>query len=738
MAYSYYVYTGNGSTTQYNIPFNYIRKEHVLATVAGSSATFTWVNASTIQMDTTPANGAVVRVYRETPLAAPLVDFTDGATLVAADLDTNAKQSVYIQQELDDGLVDGLANVIPNGDKGDITTSSAGTVWTIDTGAVTSAKILNDTILNADVNPTAGIVASKLSFTQTGTGATARTVEAKLKDVVSVKDFGAVGDGTTDDTAAVQAALTAAFAVFFPAGNYLFTGSLNLRNGNSLIGPGNSNSNTDTQYYLGNAKLVFSGAGSACIKLASGTVPYAIGFIGISNLTIMAIEATGRPWIFDLPDLTEANFSFVSARNHCTTGGVLRSVSAQNNVNFPWINYFTNCEFGALEASTEYGVDLDCSDTRIVGCYFTGGKGFIHRGMGGLLFSACHFDRTNNNGAGLTIYKKQGNNPREKTVSIMGCYFDENDRAGIVLDATQATVASWFLTTIVGCLFRNRITAIDIRLLSNDAYAVYGGTIVGCTMTGDVVNSFNVGTNWKKTCFSGNVQVLGAYKWESSTAAYDWDGFFTNGPSVITADHADSALRITQTGAGDALRIEDSVNPDSTPVIINPNGQVVIGDIQTRQTNTYSAAHLLQIQTTANNAVQISDFSSNQFASAVDFSKSRSATIGPNVSVSDGDALGLLIFNAADGTTYRQAAKIVAEADGAVTTGTTPGRIAFETSFGASSPLRRMEINNAGNLKIFNTSAVPASVSGGGMLYVEAGALKYRGSSGTVTTIANA
>ena len=108
MAYSYYVYTGNGSTTQYNIPFDYIRKEHVLATVTGSPATFTWVNASTIQMDATPANGAVVRVYRETPLAAPLVDFTDGATLVAADLDTNAKQSIYIQQELDDDLVDGL------------------------------------------------------------------------------------------------------------------------------------------------------------------------------------------------------------------------------------------------------------------------------------------------------------------------------------------------------------------------------------------------------------------------------------------------------------------------------------------------------------------------------------------------------------------------------------------------------------------------------------------------------
>lgn len=49
--------------------------------------------------------------------------------------------------------------------------------------------------------------ASTLSFTQSGTGAVTRTVDSKLRDVVSVKDFGAVGDGVTDDLAKVKAAL---------------------------------------------------------------------------------------------------------------------------------------------------------------------------------------------------------------------------------------------------------------------------------------------------------------------------------------------------------------------------------------------------------------------------------------------------------------------------------------------------------------------------------------------------
>ena len=49
------------------------------------------------------------------------------------------------------------------------------------------------------------------------------------------------------------------------------------------------------------------------------------------------------------------------------------------------------------------------------------------------------------------------------------------------------------------------------------------------------------------------------------------------GPTVVSVNSASTALRVTQTGAGAALVVEDEVNPDSTPFIVNASGNVGIG-----------------------------------------------------------------------------------------------------------------------------------------------------------------
>ena len=86
--------------------------------------------------------------------------------------------------------------------------------------------------------------ATAISYTASFAGATLQTVQTKLEQYVSVKDFGAVGDGVVDDTAAIQAALdyvesAGGGEVFVPAGSYL-SGKLILRDKVSIRGVGNT------------------------------------------------------------------------------------------------------------------------------------------------------------------------------------------------------------------------------------------------------------------------------------------------------------------------------------------------------------------------------------------------------------------------------------------------------------------------------------------------------------------
>jgi hypothetical protein len=149
--------------------------------------------------------------------------------------------------------------------------------------SVITAKSALDQISNE------GTGSSKVGFLQSGTGATNRTVQDKLREYVSVKDFGADPTGATDSRQAFQNALNAVLAsgnrgtVYVPSGTYLINGvtsSDSILNG--ILFP------WDTNYDI-RPYVRFVGDNGATIKAGSNNmVVFRVSttFVEISNLCI--------------------------------------------------------------------------------------------------------------------------------------------------------------------------------------------------------------------------------------------------------------------------------------------------------------------------------------------------------------------------------------------------------------------------------------------------------------------
>tara|TARA_R100001082_G_scaffold59546_1_gene33035 strand:+ start:740 stop:3163 length:2424 start_codon:yes stop_codon:yes gene_type:complete len=266
--------------------------------------------------------------------------------------------------------------------------------------------IKDETIKNIDVATDAAISTTKVSFTQTGTGASARTVDSKLKDVVSVKDFGAVGDGTTNDTTAIQAAIDAADYIIFPKGIYKIDipdtaieadhqdpeKHRNIYFGLEIKGSGKTLKGNNATLKLGTPSGITThiafGIGTKSANTINNTI--------IEGLNIDLDHTTNGSRVEQIRGIAFANSDGIKI-SHCklfnegthdgpTSGGYGMSFVGSKDISV------SNCQFenisgGIFGAYTrdlkitdsrwEYfkeGVDLDkvCIGTVISGCYFDG------------------------------------------------------------------------------------------------------------------------------------------------------------------------------------------------------------------------------------------------------------------------------------------------------------------------------------------------------------------------------
>ena len=292
-------------------------------------------------------------------------------------------------------------------------------------------------------------------FTQSGTGAIQRTVENKLKDTVSVKDFGAVGDGTTNDTAAFVAALAASDSVFVPIGSYVISSTVTIAARKSLVGAG-SKTIILSSVTAGTPAFRLGAAGSASVNyypiLESLTIePSVSGSVGV--LLYQTVSASVRNVFVNSPNLNANITGFkIDGGDHSSFFNVLQNC------------YALHCQIGydIFSSGSNYATQqifIDCSAfcdlvygaTTSIGMRFTGPSGVDTSVYGGNM---------ENCGTGIKLITSTG-------INFNGVRFEDNT-TDIDINATTVNC------TFIAC--KNILTAVGIPG-SGDGYG--GNVFIG-------------------------------------------------------------------------------------------------------------------------------------------------------------------------------------------------------------------------------------------------------------------
>jgi hypothetical protein len=257
---------------------------------------------------------------------------------------------------------------------------------TIPDGSLTDVKIANN----------AAIQSSKIAYTPAWAGAISRSVGSRLGDFLSVKDFGAVGDGATNDSVAVAACIAAAKAqnksVFWPDGSYSIP-SLGIQSGRIYMW-GLGNATIKGTFYWKQDTFPTS-AGSLVTTTPNDPYFEAIG---------LNFQSTTNDYGLKLQTLAQTNyvstFSIIDCRFYGYSG-----MWSQHMIGFR----LSNCEFN----SVNYGTYFEgCTDGVLNQCHWKN-----HAGMGTVITYAS------NHGAGGTIDREGGANIRFVQCSWMFCVF---------------------------------------------------------------------------------------------------------------------------------------------------------------------------------------------------------------------------------------------------------------------------------------------------------------------------
>ena len=297
-----------------------------------------------------------------------------------------------------------------------------------------------------------GASSQQITYNQGGTSAVSRTVQGRLQDFVSVKDFGAVGDGVTDDTVAIQAAIDYAVSgkgkLIIPKANYRITSTLTVAQPITIDGEMSQifQATADIDVFLFDEGTVGSGN-------------YQNTF-DVRNLVIRTAAGTGNGFVFR--NINESTFENLF-------------VVGCGNIAF----YIQGCL-------------LTCFKHLYTGNGLTATPGFFAAGASG---NQTGFKIESYNGLGPnanTFFRCTATNSTVKAFDVTGSMnvFIEPDAEGITSPAVGMDIQG-LGTTVVGGNFEGTGNSINVNATNctlqgvnalsfvNIASGIYGTTVIG-------------------------------------------------------------------------------------------------------------------------------------------------------------------------------------------------------------------------------------------------------------------
>lgn len=381
-------------------------------------------------------------------------------------------------------FVDGVNQYGPGAQYAYTETSSTVVTFVSGLHVGASVKFTTTEIQNSGIGD-----ASQITYTYPEVNAVQESVEERLAQYVSVKDFGAIGDGVTDDTDAFQNAIDNGGMVFVPVGNYKIDGELTVTaSGTQIVGAGKESLITLNSSTIG---IAFSG-GIENVKLAnvklysSSATNTLVSTKGINDLAIINnvnFEGGGIQLLIT-SDVSSAGSYGIHVQNCLFYAASIKGVSiAPQSVAYAQAIFITDCEFFGNKQSL-----------------------FVTSGSG-IFVDKCRFERISVlSGATAAIHADTSN----KFV-LTNCYIEDNNAVNIVELGSAingAVVENNYFTLNQGggvsALVPFKCTSAGDNIVFNKNYMVVLGTI---TVLADFAASTNI--QCKNNVFNASTVTTG-------------------------------------------------------------------------------------------------------------------------------------------------------------------------------------------------------------------------------------